>query len=102
MKVLSSFNRLEVYIYFFTHISFTWQPGLGAISLRDPEKERIPIKVDNPIVELISLFAITAFNEIIAKVWLAFCFTRLISVYVFYLFIFVAALIINIFLLLAC
>ncbi|GKC86923.1 hypothetical protein Tco_1147572, partial [Tanacetum coccineum] len=42
-------------------------PGLGAISLRDYEKERIAIKVENPIVRLIGVFAIAAFNKLIHK-----------------------------------
>ncbi|PWA98035.1 30S ribosomal protein S15 [Artemisia annua] len=42
-------------------------PGLTAISLSDSEKERMPIKVDNPIVSLIGNFAIAAFNEVIEK-----------------------------------
>ncbi|GJW06428.1 hypothetical protein Tco_1568851 [Tanacetum coccineum] len=42
-------------------------PGLGSISLRDYEKERIPVYADNPIARLIGFFAINAFNELIHK-----------------------------------
>ncbi|GJS07586.1 hypothetical protein Tco_0364382 [Tanacetum coccineum] len=42
-------------------------PGLGAINLHGFEKEKMPIKIDNPIVSLIGNFAIAAFNEAIEK-----------------------------------
>ncbi|KAL6560156.1 hypothetical protein OROHE_006394 [Orobanche hederae] len=42
-------------------------PGLSSISFPGFEKEKMPIKIDNPIVSLIGNFAIAAFNEAIEK-----------------------------------
>ncbi|KAL6575266.1 ribosomal 40S subunit protein S13 [Orobanche minor] len=56
-KIWKEFQKFDKRLY----------PGLTAISFPGFEKEKMPIKIDNPIVSLIGNFAIAAFNEVIEK-----------------------------------
>lgn len=50
-----------------------WQPGQCAISFRNLDKDRKPIDAANPIISLISNYAVAAFNEAIEMVWINLC-----------------------------